>query len=176
VSQWLNARVAAEKENSVKKYLFAMFAITVFAFWGCGSEQESGTEQASKQSGDNVVAADYVSVQHILIGFEGSVPGKPISRTREEAEKLAKDVLRRAQGGEDFDQLVARFTDDSPPGIYHMANSGVASKPGVHMFKRDGMVKGFGDVSFSLGVGEIGMADYHATDSPFGWHIVKRIE
>ncbi|MBL7008273.1 MAG: peptidylprolyl isomerase [Planctomycetes bacterium] len=41
---------------------------------------------------------------------------------------------------------------------------------------RKGMAKAFGDVGFSLQVGEIGMAEYHAIDSRFGWHIIKRIK
>ena len=38
------------------------------------------------------------------------------------------------------------------------------------------MVGAFGDVSFSLAVGEVGIADYNPESSPFGWHIVKRLE
>ncbi len=41
---------------------------------------------------------------------------------------------------------------------------------------RGRMAKGFGDVGFSLQVGEIGLAEYHLKDSPFGWHIIKRIK
>ena len=37
------------------------------------------------------------------------------------------------------------------------------------------MVKGFGDVSFSLKVGEIKMADYDVKASPYGFHIIKRV-
>lgn len=41
---------------------------------------------------------------------------------------------------------------------------------------RDGMVPAFGDVAFSLEVGEVGLAPYDAKSSPFGWHIIKRLE
>ena len=40
---------------------------------------------------------------------------------------------------------------------------------------RSGMVRGFGDVAFSLEVGEIGMAKYSVGSSPYGWHIIKRL-
>ncbi|RMH01368.1 MAG: hypothetical protein D6702_11655 [Planctomycetota bacterium] len=43
-------------------------------------------------------------------------------------------------------------------------------------FPRQQMAKAFGDVAFSLGVGEIGMAEYSPVESPFGWHIIKRIK
>ena len=38
------------------------------------------------------------------------------------------------------------------------------------------MVAAFGDTGFPLKVGGIGLAEYHATTSPYGWHIVKRVE
>ena len=41
---------------------------------------------------------------------------------------------------------------------------------------RDGVVRAFGDVGFALEVGEIGMSEYDATASPFGWHIIRRLE
>jgi parvulin-like peptidyl-prolyl isomerase len=154
----------------VSRLLLIMLALAVL---GCSSsKEESKTQKAS----DTKTAPDYVTVQHILIGFSGSVPGKGIRRTREEAEAMAQDVLRRAQAGEDFDTLVKEYTDDSPPGIYSMANNGVSPRPGERMFQRSGMVKSFGDVAFSLDVGEIGMAPFDAKDSPFGWHIIKRLK
>ncbi|MEM7311656.1 MAG: peptidylprolyl isomerase, partial [Planctomycetota bacterium] len=57
--------------------------------------------------------ASHIEVQHILIGFQGSVPGKPITRSKDEAATLAAELLKKAQGGADFDQLVAENTDDS---------------------------------------------------------------
>ena len=119
-------------------------------------------------------APDHVVVQHILIGFKGSVGAKPIDRTKEEAQKLAEELLARARKGEDFDKLVKQYTDDAAPGIYGMANFGI--QPGSAESPRTGMVKGFGDVSFSLKVGEIGMASYDPKTSKYGWHIIKRLK
>ena len=127
--------------------------------------------------------AEHVTVQHILIGFEGSVPGKNITRTKEAARALAAEVLAKAQKGEDFDALVKQYTDDSAPGIYAMANTDVPVKPlrpGTRAtgreFPRGNMVKSFGDVAFSLKIGEVGMAEYSTANSKFGWHIIKRLE
>jgi parvulin-like peptidyl-prolyl isomerase len=120
------------------------------------------------------VAPQHVQVQHILIGFAGTVPGKNITRTREEAKALAYQILDRARKGEDFDELVRKYTDDSPPGIYGMAGTGVAAAPGE--FPRSGMVAAFGNVGFSISPGNIGIADYDPTTSPFGWHIIKRLK
>ena len=115
-----------------------------------------------------------VQVQHILIGFTGSVPGKSISRTKEEAKTLAYQILERARKGEDFDELVRKYTDDSPPGIYGMSGAGVA--PAAGEYPRTGMVPAFGNVGFAISPGNIGIADYDPTASPFGWHIIKRLK
>ena len=119
---------------------------------------------------------DVITVQHILIGYKGSVPGKSITRTAGEAKQLATELLERAQQGEDFDSLVRAYTNDSSPGIYKMANFGSPADSDPRIQARDGMVPAFGDVGFPLAVGEIGMAEYHHKKSPFGWHIIKRIE
>jgi len=116
---------------------------------------------------------EHVQVQHILIGFVGSVPGKPITRTKEEAKALAYQILERARKGEDFDALVRAYTDDSPPGIYAMSGNGVAPASGE--YARNGMVPAFGNVGFELSPGNIGIADYDPKTSPFGWHIIKRL-
>jgi parvulin-like peptidyl-prolyl isomerase len=38
------------------------------------------------------------------------------------------------------------------------------------------MVPAFGDVGFALPPGQIGMAEYDPVKSPYGWHIIKRLE
>lgn len=116
----------------------------------------------------------HVQVQHILIGFTGSVPGKAISRSKDEAKTLAYQILERARNGEDFDELVRQYTDDSPPGIYGMSEKGLPPGPGE--YPRDGMVAAFGNVGFNISPGNIGIADYDAKDSPFGYHIIKRLK
>jgi hypothetical protein len=117
---------------------------------------------------------DHITIQHVLVGFKGSVPGKNITRTQDEARKLAEEILARAKKGEDFEGLVKQYTDDSAPGIYSMSNNGVT--PAAGEYARGRMVPAFGDAGFPLQVGEIGMASYDATKSPYGWHIVKRLK
>jgi hypothetical protein len=119
---------------------------------------------------------EHIEVQHVLIGFQGSVPGKTVTRTKAEAEKLAQEVLERARKGESMDQLVQQYTDDQFPGVYDLANDGVAPDPAKQEFKRSGMVKGFSDAAFGLSVGNVGISNYDPTTSPFGWHIIKRLK
>ena len=121
-----------------------------------------------------MTSIDRVEVQHVLIGFDGSLPGKTVKRTKEEAEALAKTVLERAKKGEAFEGLVKEFSDDQVPGIYGMSNKGVM--PQNSEFPREQMVPGFGDAAFGLQVGEIGMAGFDPQKSPFGWHIIKRLK
>ena len=166
----------------------AILALTcTIALAEAPASQPSPKPAAAPPAGAPAPAAgpqpEHVVIQHFLIGFEGSVPGKNITRTKEAARALAAEVYARAQKGEDFDALVKQYTDDSPPGIYALANTDVPIaplKPGAkargHEYARGAMVKAFGDVGFSLKVGEIGMVEYDHANSKFGWHIIKRLE
>src|SRR5262245_57695840 len=106
-----------------------------------------------------------VKVQHILIGFKGSVHGKTIERSKAEAQSLAEKPVERARAGEDFGALVKQHTDDQYPGVYLLTNTGAPRRSGART--RDQMVSAFGDVAFRLGVGEVGMAAHHAVNSPY---------
>jgi hypothetical protein len=131
-------------------------------------------EAAAAAPAPATATAEHIKLQHILISFAGKVPGKNITRTQDEARALAAQVLERAKKGEDFDALVKTYTDDRAPGIYSLANTGVT--PSGDEFARNRMVPAFGDVGFSLAPGEIGMSEYDPARSPFGWHIIKRLE
>ena len=119
---------------------------------------------------------DRVTVQHILIAFKGSIPKEDLNRNRDEAELLAKEIFERAKNGEDFDALVKEYTDDQHPSIYKMSNIGIPPDKSKEEYSRARMVKAFGDVSFKLGVNDIGLAEYDPETSKYGWHIIKRIE
>ena len=121
-----------------------------------------------------IMESQHVRLQHVLVGFKGTVPGRNVTRSQEQARALAAQILERARKGEDFGALVRKYTDDQAPGIYPLANRGTTPGPGE--FSREGMIRAFGDVGFSLAVGEIGMAEYDPRTSPYGWHIIKRIE
>ena len=119
---------------------------------------------------------DHVMVQHILVAFQGTIPGSSITRSRDEAETLAKELYARALKGEDFDALVKEFTNDEYPGIYGMANTDIEADAASKEYPRARLVKAMGDVSFRLRIGEIGLAVYDPAASKYGWHIIKRIK
>lgn len=145
-----------------------------------GSSTASGGANANGQVDTNEAAGEpkLITVQHLLIGFEGSVPGKPITRTKEEAEALAKELLAEAQKPDaNFGQMVSKQTDDSYPGIYMMANNEVkVNEMPAGYTPRKRLVAAFGDVGFKLKLNEVGLAPYDTARSPYGWHIIKRIE
>jgi hypothetical protein len=117
---------------------------------------------------------DRVVVQHCLIGFKRSIPGKKVARTKKEAGTLAGEILSRARNGEPFDNLVKEYTDDAYPGIYILSNEDQPYRSGER--RRSDMVPGFGNMAFGLGVGEFGLVPYHGYKSPYGWHIILRLE
>lgn len=116
-----------------------------------------------------------IQVQHILIAFEDTLGSKFLERSRDQAEQLAAEVYEQLGDDADFDWLLKKHTDDSPPGIYTMLSEGTPNHREL-VFLRGEMVPAFGNVGWRLEGGEIGVAPHDPTTSPFGWHIVKRLE
>ena len=175
-----------------------------------------------------------IQVQHVLISFQGcGIPD--VTRTQEEAEALANNIMARVEAGEDMGALAREFSDDpvadadQTPGCYTLLNRGVRDRAGDRLalklqqelqaefmeksaaFRaqmtegtltqegfnaamgdlqaslqmrmmdavanpREKMVPAFGDIGFGLEPGEVGMATYDKTASPFGYHVIRRLE
>jgi hypothetical protein len=169
------------------KKIFVLSLIFAFILAACGEKTENPSREDNTGQRDAAAQKakkpklekpegqeERIVVQHILIAFKGSgVPN--VKRGKEEAEKLAEEVYRRAMKGEDFDELVKAYSNDRFPGIYPMVNFGVAeTKQGEN--RREEFIPAFGDVGFLLKVGEIGLAPYDKKTSPYGWHIIRRIK
>ena len=88
--------------------------------------------------------SSYMRAKHILV----------------EDKALAEDILKKAQGGEDFDKLIAEYNTDP----------GMPSYPDGYIFTDGEMVKPFEDCVKSLKSDGIGICE-----SDYGWHIVKRL-
>ena len=174
----------------MKRILIVLFMAGALIMVNCGKEESEKLEEGKKtqevKTPDKKVEPemekkegepDRITVQHLLVAFQGTLPGNTeITRTREAAKKLAYNLMERARGGEDFDKLVKEFTNDSHPGIYSMSNFGVDPDKDAKEYPRKGMVQAFGDVGFPLKVGEYGMADYDPKTSKYGYHLIKRIK
>jgi hypothetical protein len=132
----------------------------------------SGTLLAACASGGG--EPDRVRVQHVLVGFEGSVPGRAVQRSRAEAASLAAEIAQSARRGEDFAALMRRFSDDAGTGTYGLVRDGIA--PLGDLLPRRAFVPGFGDAAFGLAAGEIALVPHDAERSPYGWHVLRRVD
>jgi parvulin-like peptidyl-prolyl isomerase len=109
-----------------------------------------------------------VWVQHVVIGWKdtpaakaGRGDPKAKDRAKEDADKIAKDVLEKARKGDDMKKLMKDFSED--PG------SRETGKP-YEVTKDAQLVEPFKDMSLRLKLNESGLVK-----SPFGWHIIKRV-
>jgi len=170
------------EKTMVKNTILLLLFATLFA---CGKKDESKTQAvAQKQQADQQTAEEvevlpngepaHITVQHILIAFKGAPRIRGVERSKEQAQQLAYEVMMEARLGADFTELMRKYSSDTGPGIYSLANDGVDKYNGE--FSRRDMVPAFGDTGFSLEVGEIKVAAYDPMKSPFGWHIIKRLK
>ena len=105
-----------------------------------------------------------VGASHILLQYKGSMRAAPtITRSKDEAKKLATDVMNKAKKGQDFAGLAKQFSDE--PGATERAGS-------LGKFTKSQMVKPFADAAFALKPGEISSV----VETDFGFHVIKRTE
>jgi hypothetical protein len=165
------------------KSLLALAFAMVVATAGCGhstgmsgpsmnSHMDDEAPPPSIQSND-IMQRDAVTskakVQHILVSwkdlskaFGDHMDPRGAARTREEADKLAVDLLKRVRAGEPMEALMKEFSEDQGSAATGMVYTVEAKSEYVFEFKR---------MALRLNVGEAGMVL-----SQFGWHIMKRVE
>jgi hypothetical protein len=150
-----------------------LVSLLLLALAGCGaSDPEATTPPPSSGSGR---PPDHIVVDHILIGVKSAAfpDGK---RSPAEAKAFAYALYAKLKGGADWATAKRESSEDPPPGgPYAMCNRGVRPTAPDEI-SRVNMVPAFGDVGFSLEIGGMGMADYDARKSPFGYHIIKRVK
>ncbi|HUJ57908.1 MAG TPA: peptidylprolyl isomerase [Kofleriaceae bacterium] len=110
-------------------------------------------------------------VQHMVVGWKDSligqqVPGSPAAaRSKDDADKIAKDVVTKANAGDDFAKLMAEHSDE--PGAKTKAPE--PTEISDDMKVPDEFEK-FKNLAVRLKVGEAGMVK-----TPFGWMVMKRV-
>jgi parvulin-like peptidyl-prolyl isomerase len=116
-------------------------------------------------------ATETVHIQHVVIGWKdapavkaGRGDPRAKDRTKEEADKIAKDVLARIQKGEDMTKLMKELREDPMSKDNGRTFPISADQPMAGPFEH------FQNLSLRLKEGEAGMVR-----SPLGWHIVKRV-
>jgi hypothetical protein len=112
----------------------------------------------------NDEANPLIGASHILIAYKGSRGAAPtITRSKDDAQKLANSVRAQAKAGADFGNLALKYSDDP---------SAKLGKGTLGKFSRNQMVKPFADAAFALKPGEIS----GIVETPFGFHVIKRTE
>lgn len=104
----------------------------------------------------------FVAAQHVLIAWKGVERApKGITRSKADAKKRADEVAEKAKNGEDFTELVKKYSDE--PGAADRLGS-------VGRFERNTLAKPFEDATFALEVGKVS----GVVESQFGFHVIKR--
>jgi parvulin-like peptidyl-prolyl isomerase len=107
---------------------------------------------------------EQVGASHVLIMYKGSMRAPAeVTRTKEEAKKLATEIMAKAKKGADFDGLAKQYSDE-PGSKTRMGKLG--------KFAKGAMVKPFADAAFALKPGEIS----NVVETDFGFHVIKRTE
>lgn len=103
-----------------------------------------------------------LSASHILV-MHNEAKRKPpeITRTKEEAKKLADDLHQKIKSGADFAELAKEHSD---------CPSGKRAGGDLGIFPANRMAPEFTEGVLALQIGEIS----EPVESPFGYHIIKR--
>ncbi|MCG3135510.1 MAG: hypothetical protein HMLKMBBP_03169 [Planctomycetes bacterium] len=116
-----------------------------------------------------------ITVQHVLVSFDGAKSRTPgVTRTKDEAARLAERVFRMAQGPGDFTAIVRMHTDDRHrDGVIAVSNYG--AQPEGDDIERQKLARAFADAAFALEPGQTSLVPYDEERAPFGWHVIRRI-
>jgi len=129
-----------------------------------GDYNPSAAAQPGVEPAAAANAPTEVEASHVLVMYRGSMRApETVTRTKEEAQARAADVLRRARAGGDFAALAREFSDE--PGASERGGS-------LGRFGRGMMVGPFETAAFALRVGAVS----ELVETPFGYHIIKRTQ
>lgn len=98
-----------------------------------------------------------VDVVHVLISWQGKTKSTA-TRTKAEADELAKKTLARARKGEKMEALIKEVSEDQ------------TDKGAMEVDTDSQLVAPFKELSLRLKLGEAGLVM-----SPYGWHVIKRV-
>jgi parvulin-like peptidyl-prolyl isomerase len=127
-----------------------------------------------EHSDDPVEADDPEPGVYRLInnGVEGMDFGQMVSLLNEKAAEREQQLRKAIEGGElavaDAEAQMQAFVEEL------RGKAAEAQRELPH--PRAAMVPAFGDIGFALEPGEIGVAGYDDEASPFGWHVIRRID
>lgn len=104
-------------------------------------------------------------------GIDGEDFGAFVSALNGQAEEKQEELSAQIEEGElskeDAETTMGDFID--------ALRASAEEKQASLEHPRAAMVPAFGDIGFALEVGAVDVAVYHEDNSPFGWHIIKRL-
>ena len=104
-----------------------------------------------------------VKCRHILIMHNDSMRKPPhVKRTKEEAKKLAEDLLAKIKGGADFVELAKQHHDNKTNPTGDLPEFG----------RKGQMIEEFAKAAFELEIGEVS----GVVETAFGFHIIQRLK
>lgn len=133
-----------------------------------GPYLENGTYLAAKLEAVKT-SADSAKVRHILIAYKGSGASPTVTRTKEQAKKLADSLLTVLKKGGKFVDLVAKYSDDGGKNS-GMVNKGKDGDYGW-LNAKSGFVPEFKDAGLDNKKGDIVIAE-----SNYGYHIIEVLD
>ena len=105
--------------------------------------------------GKDYFLENYWRSKHVLISTQDKSDAE-----KAEAKKLAEDILKRAESGEDFDKLVEEYSEDP----------GSKSSPDGYVFTTGTMVQEFEDGTKNTEIGKFCMVE-----TSYGYHVIQRL-
>lgn len=123
-----------------------------------GSPPPAGAEAPAPNA-----ALQRIRASHILIAFQGARRATA-TRSKDEAKKMAEQMLGRVRGGGmDFGEAAKASSDDP---------SAKTTSGDLGAFDRHTMAPAFTEAAFALQPGQIS----NVVETEFGYHIIKRTE
>ncbi len=125
------------------------------------SSEEGSPFQITDETVEKTFNEEYWKAKHILI-MTVDEANNPLPEAEEKAaQEKAQEILARAKSGENFDSLMAEFSEDP----------GSQSQPDGYIFTKGEMVPEFEEATKGLQPNEIS----ELVKTSYGYHIIKRL-
>lgn len=161
-----------------------MYRFALVFLIACGPTGMSGPSMNNRMSGtpqtatatvesteilDREPRSNHTKVKHILVSwkdksnaFASGADERALARTKRDAERHVRSLLKQIEGGADFDVLMNTHSEDK---------GSATTAEAYDVEPTSGLVIEFRRLGLRLDVGEVGVVE-----SDFGFHIIKRVE
>jgi hypothetical protein len=123
-------------------------------------------------------SVDRVEVKLIFVPFKGAKGDPATSTTKEQAAKIAAACRSEVTKGADFELLqrkhhFGRGTLRLPEQLRAVR---LPARPTAKEFDNRKLPQSLFRMVFGLSVGEVAVCEYHATENPWGYYVVQRVQ